>query len=273
MKFWDMKRDRMIAETGIASFPGFIRPRWSDDGKWIIAGSGDGRTVLFAPCKQEALRPLFARCQDETDDVIRVIGSHEPSWPSTLSRDGSASSDSTRVWRMQAALQPTPLTQSDLALVHSSVRAPDEPLQIYNKVRRENIEFNVPPRSLAAVSADGTHVLVARGNSGPNFGRLMLYNSTNSSEPIAIFQTPITEWKRVGFLTKPDRIVAVAASGVATSWLYFRDLDLLTKFALERLPLQDGQTVELSGDEQCRFGIGPCQELFASQGANRPEVF
>jgi len=466
MKFWDMKKDRLIAETSIPGFPGFIRPRWSDDGEWVIAGSGDGRTLLFAPCKQAALRPLFVSCQGKTDDMTRVIGNQEPSWPSTLSRDGnfllsggfgappklwdlrrpnlepvklqdgpagfaiafhphknltaigaidgsvrvhdsenpavalhvltikkaqsvgatcltgssppqlevpvssisfhptdpdvlvattndgnvrvwnfvkeqavcrlgikspgfttatfnqagnliaitsedgplvwnlethevvtlrghrrstwmvdfrrmdenslvSASSDSTRVWRMRAALQPMPLGQNDVDHVSGSVQVANEPLQVYNEARRKYIKFNVPPQALAAVSADGTHVLVARRNGDPKLASLMLYDSANSSEPIAIFQTPISEWKSVGFLTNPDRIVAVSPAGVASSWLYFRTPELLTKFALEYLPLQDSQTVELSAEDQCRLGIRPvsCQEVFALQGANRLGVF
>jgi WD40 repeat protein len=481
MKFWSVKEDRLIALASIPGFSAFIRPRWSDDGDWIIAGSGDGRTVLFAPCKEPALRRLFTQCEGTTEDVVRVIGSGEPSWPSVLSRDGSfllsggfgappklwdlrrpnpepvklqdgpagfavafhphrnlaaigaidgsvrvhdrerpetpmhvltmqkvksvgatcsnassapepaalqaktaylevpvssisfhpahpellaatsndgtvrvwnfvsgqvmcqlsikapgfttatfnstgsliaitsedgplvwaldtdqvltlhghrrstwmvdfrqvtslqsdnilvsASSDSTRIWRMHAALQATALDPQEAERARGLITRGDEKARIYNQARREYVDFKIPPDSLVAASPNGTRVLVARQTGDLKLGSLMLYHSASAAEPIAIFQAPIEEWKSIGFLTDPDRVVAVSAAGAAFSWRYFQDVQSLIKFAVDHLPLQDSQAVALSTDDQCRLGIRPaaqCQELYALQGTNRARLF
>jgi WD40 repeat protein len=268
VRVWNFAKGQAVCRLGIKS-PGFTSATFNKAGNLIAITSEDGPMVWNL----------------ETDEVVTLRGHRRSTWMVDFRRiDGahsenslvSASSDSTRVWRMQAALRPMPLSQDEVDRVRGSVQVVDEPLQVYNKARREYVTFNVPPQSLAAVSEDGTRVLVARRNGAPNLGSLMLYDSANSSEPIAMFQTPITDWKSVGFLTNPDRIVAVSAAGVANSWLYFRTRELLTKFALEHLPLQDSQTVELSAEDQCRFGIRPivsCQEAFALQETNRPGVF
>jgi hypothetical protein len=221
----------------------------------------------------------------ETGDVVTLRGHRRSTWMVDFRQtDGagsedalvSASSDSTRVWRMQAALQAMPLSQDDADRVQGSVEVAAEPLSVYNKVHRQHIAFPVPPESLAAVSPDGAHVLVARQDADQLGSRLMLYDSTSSSEPVAVFRAPLVDWKSVGFLSDPDRVVAITATGVAHSWRYFRTPAQLTAFALKHLPLQDGRTVELPAADLCRFGIRPvsaCQEVFAQQGSNRRGSF
>ncbi len=462
IRFWTVKESRLLGATSIREFPAANRPKWSDNGAWIVAGSRDGRTVLFAPCSQEALRPLFGACRSEagdakTADVTRALRAGEISWPSTLSPDGnyllsggfgsaaklwdlrntepeyvkvqessagfalafhpqgkllavgasdgsvriyespkvrtdaplhkldpsknpvptncptasqpatqiplpvtsiafhptkpelvatssdngfvrvwnfeteqiscqrripflgrvatatfsptgdwiavnsedgpfvwnlhssetmtlhghrrstrmvdfgstdnslaSSSSESTRVWRMEPALKPTSLGEGNIEVPLGAVETARRPLHIHNK----SVDFTLPPHSLAAISPDGAHVLTAHGT-----GDLKLYGSAVGAEPIAVFQAPSLEWKTVGFLVNPDRVIAVSVTGAAYSWPYFKDRNALIEFASEQLPLVDGQRDELSRTERCRLGIKPassaeCREAFAQRAAD-----
>ena len=465
IRLWTVKEGRLLGATSIREFPAANRPRWSDNGAWIVAGSGDGRTVLFAPCSQEALRPLFGACRSEagdakTADVTRALRAGETSWPSTLSPDGnyllsggyglaaklwelrntepeyvkvqegsgslalafhpqgnllavgasdglvriyeaskvtdaplhkldprkkpvptscstasqqaiqipppvtsiafhptkpellatashdgfvrvwnfeteqiscqrripslggiatatfsptgdwiavtsedgpfvwnlhsnetrtlhghrrstrmvdfgstdnslaSSSSESTRVWSMEPALQATSLGDRNIEAPLGAVETARRPLRIYNTRLNTYLDFTLPPHSLAAVSPDGAHVLTAHGN-----GDLKLYDSAVGAEPIAVLQAPSLEWKTVGFLANPDRVIAVSVTGAAYSWPYFKDRNALIEFASEQLPLVDGQRAELSRTERCRFGIKPassaeCREAFAQRATD-----
>jgi WD40 repeat protein len=269
VRVWNFAKEEVVCRHWIES-PGFTTATFSGTGQSIAITSEDGPLVW----------------KPETGKVITLRGHRRSTWMVDF-RPGngvpgentlvSSSSDSTRVWRMQAALEPMPLSQGDLDRVRWSTLIADKQLQIYNGVRQEHVKFEVPPQSVAAAaSADGTHVLVARRNTDPRVPSLMLYNSDLSSEAIAAFEAPIADWSRVGFLTNPDRVVAVSASGAAYSWLYFRTPELLTEFARKHLPRQEGQTVELPEGDQCRFGIrllSTCQGVFAAQDATRRGVF
>jgi WD40 repeat protein len=468
MQFWNVREARQIATASISGFPAFIRPRWSENGEWIVVGSGDGKTVLFAPCSQAALRPLFGSCGARTDDLTRLIGPNDISWPSVVSRDGryllsgsfgvpprlwdlrqqnpepikvqdrsagwaiafhpqgsqlavgatdgtvriystanppvrlqelspgragspeaschsagtaplaappgrpsqlvlpvtslafhptdpdllvattndgtvrlwnvrtakilrqcnipspgfatatfssngnliaitseagpvvwdlkasdrvtlrghrystwmvdfgqtndllvSASSDSTRVWSMQPALRATQSNERDIARPSGAVSPVDGKIPVGNK----HVEFPLPYQALAAVSADSTRVLLASRATGD----IKLFDSTLPAEPIAVFQAPNVEWREVGFLTNPDRVVGISSSGIAYSWPYFKDRKALIEFARKHLPRQDGQRADLSAKEECRLGIRPpsspaCEQAFA-QGGPRPQSF
>jgi WD40 repeat protein len=463
VKFWNVQDSRLLGATAVPGFPAFIRPKWSDNGAWVVGGSGDGRTVLFAPCSREELRPLFMSCQTETRDLTRALKAGHISWPSVLSPNGtqlltggfgtpaklwdlrseepeyrtiqtegagfalafhpkgrlaavgapdgsvrvydtenvwadapaytldprqklvasscstagapqrtapsavpvtsitfhptdaevlaassvdgtvrvwnfttgqiscqkkiqfagfatatfsasgkliavtsedgpvvwnletdelvtlrghrrstwmvdfgatddalaSSSSETTRVWRMQPVLQATPLGDQGLEVPLGGVKATGGTLRIRNIPQDKTIDFPLPAHSSAAVSPDGAHVVTAQGS------EIRLYDSAVGPEPIAVLQGPDVEWKKVGFLAAPDRVVAIAPSGAAFSWRYFKERAALISFALDQLPREDGIRADLPAKEQCRLGIKiatapECLPTFAQGGINPP---
>ena len=60
----------------------------------------------------------------------------------------------------------------------------------------------------AAVSKDGNRVLVAEKEK-----TLKLYDLSASQAPLAKFEVPGAEWKAVGFLSEPDRMVGETTKG------------------------------------------------------------
>jgi len=112
----------------------------------------------------------------------------------------------------------------------------------------------------AAVSKDGNRVLVAEKEK-----TLKLYDLSASQAPLAKFEVPGVEWKAVGFLSEPDRMVGETTKGEFYAWPFFKDRNALTEFAKKSLPVdQNLKTIELSQADKCRFGVEtkapPCPE-------------
>jgi len=98
---------------------------------------------------------------------------------------------------------------------------------------------------------DGKRVLVAEQK-----GTLKLYDLSASRIPAAKFEIPGVEWKAVGFVDEPDRMVGETTSGQFYAWPAFKDRDALINFAEKHLPLNEkGETIRLSQKDKCRFGI------------------
>jgi hypothetical protein len=94
---------------------------------------------------------------------------------------------------------------------------------------------------------------------------LKLYDLSASRSPVARFEVPGVEWKAVGFLNEPDRIVGETTKGEFYAWPFFKDRNALIEFAKKSLPLdQNLKTIELSQEDKCRFGVEtnspPCPE-------------
>ena len=103
----------------------------------------------------------------------------------------------------------------------------------------------------AAISQDKSRVLVAgKGKT------LKLYDLSASRSPVARFEVPGVEWKAVGFLNEPDRIVGETTKGEFYAWPFFKDRDALIGFAEKHLPLNEkAETIRLSQKDKCRFGL------------------
>jgi hypothetical protein len=85
---------------------------------------------------------------------------------------------------------------------------------------------------------------------------LKLYDLSTSRIPAAKFEIPGVEWKAVGFVDKPDRMVGETTSGQFYAWPVFKDRDALIKFAEKHLSLNEkGETIRLSQKDKCRFGV------------------
>ena len=103
----------------------------------------------------------------------------------------------------------------------------------------------------AAVSKDGNRVLVAEKEK-----TLKLYDLSASQAPVAKFEVPGVEWKAVGFLSEPDRMVGETTRGEFYAWPFFKDRNALIDFAKQSLPIdQNLKTIELSQEDKCRFGV------------------
>src|SRR5262249_32895506 len=102
----------------------------------------------------------------------------------------------------------------------------------------------------AAVSKDGNRVLVAKKKT------VKLYDLSASHQPLAEFQVPRVEWKTVGFLSNPDRMVGETTIGEVYAWPFFKDRYALIEFAEKYLPLNEkGETIRLSQKDKCRLGV------------------
>jgi hypothetical protein len=104
---------------------------------------------------------------------------------------------------------------------------------------------------------DGKRVLVAEQKK-----TLKLYDLSASRVPAAKFEVPGVEWKAVGFLSTPDRMVGETTNGQLYAWPFFKDRDALIAFAEENLPVNEtGETIELTDKDKCRFGIETSSSL------------
>jgi WD40 repeat protein len=88
---WDITAFKHVTEFTPPALVGFGRRTvWSHNAQWIIGATDDGaRSVLFAPCSVDALRQYFARCENNTTDIVKLIGRNDDSsWPSALNPTG-----------------------------------------------------------------------------------------------------------------------------------------------------------------------------------------
>jgi len=189
-------------------------------------------------------------------------------WTVEFSREtgllASASSESVRIWTLTPALHPSTLPSApDLFGAVRSFELQDGAPTLHIGERRDvTLDDPRPGQNVvaAAVSKDGNRVLVAEKER-----TLKLYDLSASQAPVAKFEVPGVEWKAVGFLNEPDRMVGETTKGEFFAWPFFKDRNALIDFAKKSLPVdQNLKTIELSQEDQCRFGVEtkspPCPE-------------
>jgi len=255
LRVWNFTDATVLHERQMGA-PGFMSSAVNADGTRIAVTSEDGAVKVWDP---------------ETDDVFSLRGHRRFIWSVEFSRSDdlllSASSDSTRIWSMQAALHATVVSGQAWRMPSNSLENADGRVTIHNGVGREvSVATQASsPAVAAAVTADGTHALLALQN-----GELKLYDT---AESIAVFRAPAdVQWQAVGFLAEPDRVAALATSGEIYTWPYFKDRQALIRFAREQLPLEKGQKVELTTAERCRLGIvdaGACEPYRLASAGSR----
>ena len=175
----------------------------------------------------------------------------------------SASSESVRIWTLTPALHPSTLPDApDLFGAVRSFELQDGALTLHiGEWRDVTLDDPRPGQDVAAaVSKDGNRVLVAKKEK-----TLKLYDLSASQAPLAKFEVPGVEWKAVGFLSEPDRMVGETTKGEFFAWPFFKDRNALIDFAKKSLPVdQNLKTIELSQADKCRFGVEtkspPCPE-------------
>jgi energy-coupling factor transporter ATP-binding protein EcfA2 len=244
VRLWNVKEQRLIKDHNLGS-TGFFFVAFDPTGEKIGITSDDGSVRIWEPDS------------DKSDLILR--GNRSPTWTVEFSREtnllASASSESVRVWTLEPALHPEPLlTIPNLFGAVTSFEYGDGALKLHVGQGRDEA-LNDPRLGrdvvAAAISEDGKRVLVAEKEKA-----IKLYDVGASRIPLAKFEVPGVEWKAVGFLRKPDRMVGETTKGAFYYWPYFKDRNALTEYAKKSLPLdQNRKTIELSKEDQCRLGF------------------
>jgi WD40 repeat protein len=256
LRLWNVKEQRLIADHNLNT-TGFFSASFDPSGQRIAMTSDDGSVRIWEPGNP-----------DKPDLILR--GHRSATWTVEFSREtgllASASSESVRIWPLAPALHPSTLPAApDLfgavrsfelqggALTLRAGNWRDVTLDVSSSVQNVVV-------AAAAVSKDGNHVLVAEKEK-----TLKLYDLSVSQAPVAKFEIRDVEWKAVGFLSEPDRMVGETTKGEFFAWPFFKDRDALIEFAEKSLPVdQNLKTIELSQVDKCRFGVDtkspPCPE-------------
>jgi WD40 repeat protein len=256
LRLWNVK-EQVKEQTPIADHnlknTGFFSASFDPSGQRIAMTSDDGSVRIWEPGNP-----------DKPDLILR--GNRSATWTVEFSREtgllASASSESVRIWTLTPALHPSALPAApDLSDAVRSCGFQDGTL---DTGERGDVTLDDPSACqnvvAAAVSKDGNRVLVAEKEK-----TLKLYDLSASQAPVAKFEVPGVEWKAVGFLSEPDRMVGETTKGEFYAWPFFKDRDALIEFAEKSLPVdQNLETIELSQADKCRFGVEtkspPCPE-------------
>jgi len=254
LRLWNVKEQRLIAAHNLNN-TGFFSASFDPSGQRIAMTSDDGSVRIWEPGNP-----------DKPELILR--GHRSATWTVEFSREtgllASASSESVRIWTLTPALHPSALPAApDLFGAVRSFEPQGGALTLHIG-ERPGVTLD-DPRSgqnvvAAAVSKDGNRVLVAEKEK-----TLKLYDLSASQAPLAKFEVPGVEWKAVGFLSEPDRMVGETTKGEFYAWPFFKDRNALTEFAKKSLPVdQNLKTIELSQADKCRFGVEtkspPCPE-------------
>jgi WD40 repeat protein/energy-coupling factor transporter ATP-binding protein EcfA2 len=254
LRLWNVKERRLIADHNLNN-TGFFSASFDPSGRRIAMTSDDGSVRIWEPGNP-----------DKPELILR--GHRSATWTVEFSREtgllASASSESVRIWTLTPALHPSTLPAApDLfgAVGPPELQAGALTLHI-GEQRDVTLDDPRPGQNVvaAAVSKDGDRILVAEKEK-----TLKLYDLSASQAPLAKFEVPGVEWKAVGFLSEPDRMVGETTKGEFFAWPFFKDRDALIEFAKKSLPVdQNLETIELSQVDKCRFGVDtkspPCPE-------------
>jgi len=253
VRLWNVKEQRLVKDHSLGS-TGFFFVAFDPAGQKIAITSDDGSIRIWEPES------------DKPDLILR--GNRSPTWTVEFSREtgvlASASSESVRIWTLEPALHPSVLAAPPALFgAVPSFEYGDGALTLHiGKGRELTVDDGHLGHNLAAaaISKDEKRVLVAE-----NEKTLKLYDVSASRAPLAKFEVPGVEWKAVGFLSEPDRMVGETTKGTFYSWPYFKDANALIAFANKTLPLdQNLKRIELSQEDMCRLGVDtkspPCPE-------------
>ena len=253
LRLWNVKERRLIADHNLNN-TGFFSASFDPSGQRIAMTSDDGSVRIWEPGNP-----------DKPELILR--GHRSATWTVEFSREtgllASASNESVRIWTLTPALHPSTLPAApDLFGAVRSFELQAGALTLHIGEQRDvTLDDPRPGQNVAAaVSKDGNRVLVAEKEK-----TLKLYNLSASRAPVAKFEVPGVEWKAVGFLSAPDRMVGETTKGEFFAWPFFKDRIALIDFAEKSLAVdQNLKTIELSQVDKCRFGVEtrspPCPE-------------
>jgi WD40 repeat protein len=266
VRLWSLTEEKVTKAVNIGN-TGFFFVSFDPSGQRIAMTSDDGFIKIWEPGPSEprSNKPS-AGCVNSVQYKLLVLRGHRhATWVAEFSREtnllASASSDSVRIWMLQPALHPSMLSSASDLFGAVTFVSGDGALTLHTgkwrDVRLDDLRSGEDVVA-AAVSKDGNRVLVAKKKT------VKLYDLSASHQPLAKFEVPGVEWKEVGFLSNPDRMVGETTKGEFYAWPFFKDRDALIEFAERNLPLDEkGKKIELSLSDKCRLGIEtrspPCQ--------------
>jgi WD40 repeat protein len=252
LRLWNVKERRLIKDHNLNN-TGFSSASFDPSGQRIAMTSDDGSVRIWEPGNP-----------DKPELILR--GNRSPTWTVEFSREtgllASASSESVRIWTLTPALHPSALPAAPE--LFGAVRSFGFQDGTLDTGERGDVTLDDPSAwqnvVAAAVSKDGNRVLLAEREK-----TLKLYDLSASQAPVAKCEVPGVEWKAVGFLNEPDRMVGETTKGEFYAWPFFKDRNALIEFAKKSLPVdQNLKTIELSQADKCRFGVEtkspPCPE-------------
>jgi WD40 repeat protein len=246
LRLWNVKENKLVKDHSLGGTGFFFFLSFDPSGERIAITSDDGLVRVWEAGNLDA-------------PALVLRGHRRATWTVEFSRQtnllASASPESVRIWTLKPVLHPSmlPTAPTRFGAVTFGSRFGALILHVGNW-RDETLD---DPRSApddvaaVAVSADRNRVLVAEKKK-----TIKLYDLGASDEPLATFEIPGVEWKAVGFLRNPDRMVGETTKGELYAWPFFKDPNALIEFAQENLPLdQNRKRIELSLPDKCRFGV------------------
>jgi WD40 repeat protein len=243
LRLWNVKENKLLKDHSLGG-TGFFFVSFDPSGQRIATTSDDGLVRVWEPGNPDA-----------PELVLR--GHRRATWTVEFSRQtnlvASASPESVRIWTLKPALHPSTLPTAPDRFGAVTFASRDSALTLHTGNGRgvtldDRFGQDV---TAAAVSTDRNRVLVAEKKK-----TIKLYDLSASHQPLATFEIPGVEWKAVGFLRNPDRMVGETTKGEFYAWPFFKDRNALIEFAQKNLPIdQNRKRIELSLPDKCRFGV------------------
>jgi WD40 repeat protein len=260
VRLWSLTEERVTKALNVGN-TGFFFVSFDPSGQRIAITSDDGVVKIWEPGVSEPRsNEPSARCasSDVQPELLALRGHRHATWVAEFSREtkllASASSDSVRLWVLEPPLHPSMVSEPPKRLGKVAIVSRSGEL-ILRTGNGRDIRLEDPHSgdnaAAAALSMDGKRVLVAERK-----GTLKLYDLSASRIAAAKFEIPGVEWKAVGFVDEPDRMVGETTNGQFYAWPVFKDRDALINFAEKHLPINEkGETITLSQKDKCRFGV------------------
>jgi WD40 repeat protein len=258
VRLWSLAEEKVTKAVNVGN-TGFFFVSFDPSGQRIATTSDVGVVKIWKPgvSKPRSNEPSAGCSSDRVQPELSVLRGHRgATWSVEFSREtnllASASSDSVRIWPLEPPLHPSMLSAAPKRLGEVTIVSRSGALTLRTG-NGQDITLEDPysgnNAAAAAISMDGKRVLVAEEK-----GTLKLYDLSVSRTPAAKFAIPGVEWKAVGFVDEPDRMVGETTSGQFYAWPVFKDRDALINFAEKHLPLNEkGETIRLSEKDKCLF--------------------
>jgi WD40 repeat protein len=259
---WSMEKQEVTGTFKMQN-TGFFHVSFDSSGRRLAVTSDDGSVWIWQPGHPG---------EKGSGDLTVLRGHRHATWTAEFSRGtnllASASVESVRIWTLLPALAPSQLSAAPDRFGSARVVSRNGPLTLHSAEGREISLMDADAGEGfvdAAFSRDTGRVLVADKRT------LKLYDLRDSNEPIAKFNVPRGEWKAVGFLRDPDRIVGETNDGIFYAWPFFKDIDALIEFACKNLPVnENGAQTDLTLADQERFGLSAQSRACPVNSAPRP---